>query len=305
MVRQRAGSALRRWLLQLSTQEAPASAGSLIRLCAGTCPAAELGTARLFSSAAGQLLPELRWQLQQGAPSTAVAPAPCQQLISLRGFRSTTAAGKHALPAVHSNSSGGLPPPQRTRRQPAAQRWPSAAGPPSDSQQALQHQHAAVKVGSFMVDQTSHSQQTECSDATWQRGWAQQPAAPQMLAHGASQPSGTRHMRGVVAAWQRGELLQQAAVPPQVATGQPARGFATAWQRGRAQQAANRRGGRDAAPEPPKKPRTNGEIDGPHVRLVFPDGTHKVLAPRSGQVLEASAKHLSKLHDKPPACPAW
>jgi hypothetical protein len=29
-------------------------------------------------------------------------------------------------------------------------------------------------------------------------------------------------------------------------------------------------------PEAPKKPRVNSQIDGPHVRLVFPDGTHKV-----------------------------
>lgn len=57
---------------------------------------------------------------------------------------------------------------------------------------------------------------------------------------------------------------------------QQSRGFATAWQKGRAQQAANRRGGRAVMPEPPKKPRMNAEINGPHVRLVFPDGTHKV-----------------------------
>ncbi len=54
-----------------------------------------------------------------------------------------------------------------------------------------------------------------------------------------------------------------------------ARGFATAWQKGRAQAAANRRN-RDALPEPPRKLRINSQIDGPHVRLVFPDNTHKV-----------------------------
>ena len=52
---------------------------------------------------------------------------------------------------------------------------------------------------------------------------------------------------------------------------------ATAWQKGRAQANANRRGGRAAMPTPPLKQRVNEDINGPHVRLVFPDGTHKVV----------------------------
>jgi hypothetical protein len=276
MVRQRAGTALRQALLQLSPQQAPASISSLARLCASACARGDLGAPPSFSSAAGQLLPELHWQQQQGRASTATVPVLCQQLISLRGFRGTIAAGKHALPIVHSHPNGGLPPLQRTQWQPAAQQWSSAADPPSGSQQPLQHQHAAAEVGSFRDDHPNHEWQTGRSPgAAWQRRSARQSAAPQ-LALGAAQLSGARQMHSVTAAWQRGGQQQTSATAPPHVVGQQACGFATAWQRGRAAQNLNKRGGRDAAPEPPKKPRTNSEIDGPHVRLVFPDGTHKV-----------------------------
>jgi hypothetical protein len=279
MVRQRAGAALRHALLQLSLQEATASTSSLTRLCASTCAAAEMGTARSFSSIAGQLLPELRWLQQEGEASTGAAAVPCQQLISLRGFRSTTAGSKHALSIVHSHYDGELPLLQRTQWQLTAQQWSIAADLPSGSQQALQHQRAAVEVGSFRADYSSHRWQTGRSPgAVWQRGSAHQPAAPRMLSPGAPQPSGAWQMHSVAAAWQRSGQQQTSATAPAAAAGRQARGFATAWQRGRAAQNLNKRGGRDAAPEPPKKPRTNSEIDGPHVRLVFPDGTHKVPA---------------------------
>ena len=284
MVRQRAGTALQHALLQLSAQDASASTIILARLCASTFATAHAGASRSFSSAAGRLLPELQWQQrqqqqqQQDKSYRATAPAPCQQLITLRSFHSATVVShNHSSPAVQHSFSGAVPqPPQLLQRQPVAAQQPySVSSLRTGSREALQHEPTAAGSHGFRVAQASHRRQTLCSDAAWQQSWAQQPAPPQMLALGAWQPSGTRQMHGVAAAWQRAQL-QQPAAPPPAATGQQGRGFATAWQRGRAQQAANRRGGRDAAPEPPKKPRTNGEINGPHVRLVFPDGTHKV-----------------------------
>lgn len=244
MLRQRAGSGLQQALLQLSAWRVPASASSLSgRPCLGAQPPA---------AAAAAALPQPQPQHQQQWSAAAAAAAQEPQAAGLRalgGF--ATDSQPPPLTAASCSTSGArLQLPQLAGWRQTSQQQSAGPGPP-----VAASQHA-----------------TCCSQL--------QPAQPLRLYSAWTQPGPAQQTRGFAAVLQQGRGQQAAAllIPTKqkpIATNQM-RSFATAWQKGRAQQMANRRGGRAAMPEPPKKPRVNSEIDGPHVRLVFPDGTHKV-----------------------------
>lgn len=286
MLRQRAGCCLRRAAQRLFSEHAPAAAsGSSGSVSLGTLqqqqgqqplqPAA-VATRPGGSSggAAGGRLPQAVQQLQPSrvhhhqqpsdrgsAAATAAAwPSQMDQAAASAAPRSW-AAGLDALSLA--TSVGPQHMPQLTTRQPA----PAPGGASYESRGLPPH--------------LSIVQQP-------QQPWHNRPPPP------SGRPQ-LQQARSVTApAWQQGRnhatphTQQPWRIPraPLLRPPQPqqplqqlsqARGFATAWQKGRNQAAANRRGGRAALPEPPRKPRVNSEIDGPHVRLVFPDDTHKVL----------------------------